>query len=153
MKLLSPHFVIVAASLACTLSHAQSVEVKDAWIRGTVPAQKATGAFMDITAKNNARLISVESKIAASTEIHNMTMNNGVMKMFPVDGVDVPAGKTVKLAPGGYHVMFIGLKEQMKPGDRVPLKLNFELADKKRESVELSVEVRDIKGERRDMQH
>lgn len=153
MKLLSPHFAIVAASLACTLSHAQSVEVKDAWIRGTVPAQKATGAFMDITAKNNARLISVESKIAASTEIHNMTMNNGVMKMFPVDGVDVPAGKTVKLAPGGYHVMFIGLKEQMKPGDRVPLKLNFELADKKRESLELSVEVRDIKGERRAMQH
>ena len=153
MKLLSPHFVIVAATLACTLSHAQSVEVKDAWIRGTVPAQKATGAFMDITAKNNARLISVESKIAASTEIHNMTMNNGVMKMFPVDGVDVPAGKTVKLAPGGYHVMFIGLKEQMKPGDRVPLKLNFELADKKRESLELSVEVRDIKGERRAMQH
>ena len=153
MKLLSPHFVIVAATLACTLSHAQSVEVKDAWIRGTVPAQKATGAFMDITAKNNARLISVESKIAASTEIHNMTMNNGVMKMFPVDGVDVPAGKTVKLAPGGYHVMVIGLKEQIKPGDRVPLKLNFELADKKRESLELSVEVRDIKGERRDMQH
>ena len=68
MKLLSPHFVIVAATLACTLSHAQSVEVKDAWIRGTVPAQKATGAFMDITAKNNARLISVESKIAASTD-------------------------------------------------------------------------------------
>ena len=153
MKLLSPHFVIVAATLACTLSHAQSVEVKDAWIRGTVPAQKATGAFMDISAKNTARLVSVESKIAASTEIHNMTMNNGVMKMFPVDGVDVPAGKTVKLAPGGYHVMFIGLKEQMKPGDRVPLKLNFELADKKRESLELSVEVRDIKGERRAMQH
>ena len=153
MNFLFKHCLLFAASLACTVTHAQNIEVKDAWIRGTVPAQKATGAFMEISAKNTARLVSVESKIAASTEIHNMTMNNGVMKMFPVDGVDVPAGKTVKLAPGGYHVMFIGLKEQMKPGDRVPLKLNFELADKKRESLELSVEVRDIKGERRAMQH
>ena len=152
MKILFQLWVIVAAC-APVFTYAQSVEVKDAWIRGTVPAQKATGAFMELSAKNTARLVSVESKIAASTEIHNMTIQNGVMKMFPVKSVDVPAGKTVKLAPGGYHVMFIGLKEQMKPGDRVPLKLNFELANKKRESVELSVEVRDIKGERRAMQH
>lgn len=137
------------AMLLMGLAHAQSVEVKDAWIRGTVSAQKATGAFMEITAKSNARLVSVESKIADSVEIHNMTMQNGVMRMFPVDGIDVPAGKTVKLAPGGYHVMFFGLKEQMKPGAHVPLKLNFELADKKRESVELQVEVRDLRGERR----
>ncbi len=152
MKVLFQLWVIVAAC-APVFTYAQSVAVKDAWIRGTVPAQKSTGAFMEITAKNNVRLISVESKVANAVEIHNMTMQNGVMKMFPVDGVDVPSGKTVKLAPGGYHVMFIGLKEQMKPGERVPLKLNFELADKKRESVELSVEVRDIKGERRAMQH
>ncbi len=128
---------------------AQSVEVKDAWVRGTVPAQKATGAFMEITGKSAARLLSVDSPVAASVEIHNMTMQNGVMKMSQVDGIDVPAGKTVKLAPGGYHVMFMGLKQQMKAGDRVPLKLTFELADKKRESLELSVEVRDITGDRK----
>ena len=140
--------VVFVAAGGCVLAGAQSVEVKDAWIRGTVPAQKATGAFMEITGKSNARLVGVESSAAQTVEIHNMTMQNGVMKMFPVEGIDVPAGKTVKLAPGGYHVMFIGLKEQMKPGSHVPLKLNFELADKKRESVELQVEVRDIRGQR-----
>ena len=127
---------------------AQRIEVKDAWVRGTVPAQKATGAFMEITGKSTVRLLRVDSPVAASVEIHNMTMQNGVMKMFPVEGVDVPAGKTVKLAPGGYHVMMMGLKQQMKPGDRVPLTLTFEMPDKKRESLELSVEVRDLAGNR-----
>lgn len=130
---------------------AQSVEVKDAWVRGTVPAQKGTGAFMEITGKSGARLVSAESPVASTVELHNMTMTNGIMKMFQVDGIDVPAGKTVKLAPGGYHVMIMGLKQQMKPGERVPLKLTFELADKKRESLELSVEVRDIAGNRAGM--
>jgi copper(I)-binding protein len=127
---------------------AQSVEVKDAWVRGTVPTQKVTGAFMEITGKNAVRLLSADSPVAASVEIHNMTTQNGVMKMFPVDGIDIAAGKTVKLASGGYHVMLMGLKQQMKPGDRVPLKLTFELADKKRETLALSVEVRDIAGSR-----
>ena len=127
---------------------AQSVDVKDAWVRGTVPAQKGTGAFMEITGKSAVRLLSAESPVAASVEIHHMTMEKGVMKMSPVDGIDIAAGKTVKLAPGGYHVMLIGLKQQMKPGERVPLKLTFELADKKREAVELAVEVRDLAGNR-----
>ena len=93
-------------------------------------------------------MICVASPVAGSVEIHNMTMTNGVMKMFPVDGIDVPAGKTVKLAPGGYHVMLFGLKQQMKPGERVPLELLVESADKKRETVSLQVEVRDISGNR-----
>lgn len=128
---------------------AQSIEVRNAWVRGTVPAQKATGAFMEITGKSAVRLVSAESPVAGSVEIHNMTMENGVMKMFPVEGIDLPAGKTVKLAPGGYHVMMMALKQQMKAGDRVPLKLTFEVAGNKRESLELSVEVRDITGEKR----
>ena len=136
---------VTALMVACS-AVAQSIEVRDAWIRGTVPAQKATGAFMEITGKSAVRLLRVDSPVAASVEIHNMTMQNGVMKMFPVDGIDVSAGKTVKLAPGGYHVMMMGLKQQMKPGDRVPLTLTFELADKKRESLVLSVEVRDLAG-------
>jgi copper(I)-binding protein len=128
---------------------AQSVDVKDAWVRGTVPVQKTTGAFMEITGKSAVRLLRAESPVATSVEIHNMTLQNGVMKMFPVDGIDVPAGKTVKLAPGGYHMMFMGLKQQMKTGDRVPLKLIFERSDQQREILELSVEVRDIAGDRR----
>ncbi len=127
---------------------AQSVEVKDAWVRGTVPAQKVTGAFMEITGKSAVRLVGASSPIAGTVEIHNMTMTGGVMKMFAVDGIDVPAGKTIKLAPGGYHVMLFGLKRQMKPGERVPLDLLVEAADKKRETISLQVEVRDIAGNR-----
>ena len=147
--------VALAVALSCgaLAASAQSVEVKDAWVRGTVPAQKATGAFMEITGKNSVRLLSVDSPAAATVEIHNMSMQNGVMKMFPVEGIDIPAGKTVKLASGGYHVMLMGLKQQMKPGERVPLKLTFELADKRRESVELSVEVRELGGERKSAHH
>lgn len=147
MRIIAAPIMVVAGSMLAATAGAQSVEVKEAWVRGTVPAQKATGAFMDLTGKSAARLVAAESPVAGTVEIHNMTMEKGVMKMFPVDGIDVPAGKTVKLAPGGYHVMLIGLKQQMKPGERVPLKLTFELADKKREAVNLSLEVRDIKGE------
>lgn len=138
-------------AIALTLAwgaQAQSIEVKDAWVRGTVPAQKGTGAFMEITAKSAVRLVGAASAVAGTVEIHNMTMTNGVMKMFQVEGIDVPAGKTIKLAPGGYHVMIMGLKQQMKPGDKVPLDLLIETADKKRETVSLQVEVRDIAGNR-----
>ena len=141
-------YLLSGALLAAGAAHAQSIEVKDAWIRGTVPAQRGTGAFMEITGKNAVRLVGVASPVAQTVEIHNMTMTNGVMKMFAVEGIDVPAGKTVKLAPGGYHVMFMGLKQQMKPGDKVPLDLLLETADTKRETVSLQVEVRDIAGNR-----
>jgi copper(I)-binding protein len=150
VKYICVFVLVVFASLSLPVTaFAQSVEVKDAWVRGTVPAQKATGAFMEITGRSAVRLLSAESPVAASVEIHNMTMQNGVMKMFQVDGIDVPSGKTVKLATGGYHVMLMGLKQQMKAGERVPLKLTFERADKTRESLELSVEVRDIAGDRK----
>jgi copper(I)-binding protein len=66
--------------------------------------------------------------------------------MYPVDGVDLPAGKTVKLAPGGYHVMLMGLNAPLQAGRSIPVKLTFELADKKRETIDLNIEVRDIKG-------
>lgn len=127
-------------------AQAQSVIVKDAWIRGTVPGQTATGAFMELTGKSAARLVSISSPVAKNVEVHNMTMEKGVMKMFPVDGIDLPAGKTVRLASGGYHVMLTNLQQPLKAGDRVPLQLTFELAEKKRETVELSVEVRDVTG-------
>ncbi len=129
-------------------AQAQSIEVKEAWIRGTVPAQRSTGAFMEITGKNAVRLVGATSPVAGLVEIHNMTMSHGVMKMFAVEGIDLPAGKAVKLAPGGYHVMMMGLKQQMKAGDKVPLDLWLETADKKRETVSLQVEVRDIAGHR-----
>ncbi len=137
--------LVFSAPMAGAL--AQEVAVKDAWIRGTVSGQNATGAFMELTGKSNARLVDAASPVARTVEVHNMKMENGVMKMFPVEAVDLPAGKPVKLAPGGYHVMLMGLRKPLNAGDKVPLKLTFELGDKRRETVELSVEVRDVKGQ------
>lgn len=137
-----------AAALVLTfgssLAMAQSVTVKDPWIRGTVQGQSATGAFMELTGKSSARLVGADSPAAKTVEVHNMKMENGVMKMFPVEGIDVPAGKTVKLAPGGYHVMMMGLHKPLTEGQKVPLKLTFELANKQRETIDLSVEVRKV---------
>ena len=125
---------------------AQSVEVKGAWIRGTVAGQKGTGAFMEITSKVPARLVAAASPVAGVVEVHNMKMEGGIMKMFAVSSVDLPAGRTVRLAPGGYHVMMMDLRQQLKAGERVSLKLTFEMADKTRETLDLSVEVRDVTG-------
>lgn len=128
-------------------AQAQSVTVRDAWIRGTVEGQNATGAFMELTGKSAARLVGVATPLTKTAEVHNMKVENGVMKMSPVAGIDVPAGKTVKLAPGGHHLMLTNLQKPLNAGDRVPLQLTFELPDRKRETIELSVEVRDIRGQ------
>lgn len=154
-----PYGLLLLALLcaAQTQAQAQSVSVKDAWIRGTVQGQTATGAFMELTARANARLVGVSTPLTKTAEVHSMKMENGVMKMFPVDGIDVPAGKTVRLASGGYHLMLMNLQKPLNPGDKVPLQLTFELADKladkKRETVDLMVEVRDIKGQPAKHQH
>lgn len=152
-----PYGLLLLALLYAGQAQAQSVSVKDAWIRGTVQGQSATGAFMELTGKSNARLVGVTTPLTKTAEVHNMKMDNGVMKMFPVDGIDVPAGKTVKLAPGGYHLMLMNLQKPLNAGDKVPLQLTFELADKlankKRETIDLMVEVRDIKGQPAAHQH
>jgi hypothetical protein len=140
----------VCGALWCALvgvnAKAQPVEVKEAWIRGTVAGQKASGAFMSLTSRSPARLVAAASPVAGVVEIHNMKMEGNVMKMFAVDGIDLPANRTVKLAPGGYHVMLMELRQTLKAGDRVPLKLTFEMADKKRETLDVTVEVRDVTG-------
>jgi len=140
---------VLAALLAglCAIAApagAQSVAVRDAWVRGTVHGQKATGAFMELTSTAPARLVAAESPAARATEIHNMRMEGGVMRMYAVPAVELPANRTVKLAPGGFHVMLFDLRQPLKPGDRVPLKLTFELAGGKRESLDLAVEVRPL---------
>ncbi len=119
------------------------VTVTDPWVRATVPAQKATGAFMQLTSKTDARLVEASSP-GLRTEIHEMALQDNVMRMRQLDGLDLPAGKTVELKPGGYHVMFFDVKNQIKEGDVIPLKLVFESKDKKRETVELKVPARGL---------
>lgn len=132
-------------TLASTAALAQTqVEVKDAWVRATVQQQKTTGAFMQLNAKQDARLVEVRAPIASMVEIHQMSMENNVMRMRAVAGIDLPAGKSVELKPGGYHIMLINLKQQIKDGDLVPVTLVVEGKDKKRQTIELQVPARPL---------
>ncbi|MGB3433694.1 copper chaperone PCu(A)C [Achromobacter sp.] len=133
--------VIVAAAMFAAAAQAQ-VTVKDAWVRATVPQQKATGAFMQLQAAKDSKLVSASSPLTPAVEVHEMAMQDNVMKMRQVPAVELPAGKTVELKPGGYHVMLMDLKQQVKEGDTVPLTLVIEGKDGKRESVEVKAPVR-----------
>lgn len=120
------------------------VAVSAAWVRATVPAQKATGAFMQLKSNADARLMSAASPIAGVVEIHEMVMDGQVMKMNAVPGLDLPAGQTVELAPGGYHVMLMDLKQQVKEGDEVPLTLTVENKDGSRATLEVKAVARPL---------
>ena len=135
--------VAVCAAFAVSPVFAQ-VNVQDAWARGTVAGQKATGAFMKLEAAKASRLVSASSPVAGVVEIHEMAMENNVMKMRAVSGLDLPAGKPVELKPGGYHVMLMELKEQMKDGQSVPITLVVEDKDKKRQNIEVKALVRPL---------
>ncbi len=117
------------------------VSVEDPWVRGTVPQQRATGAFMQLTAETDARLVAAESPVAGLVEIHEMAMENDVMKMRRIPGIDLPAGQTMELKPGGYHVMLLDLKEQMVGGAVVPITLIFETSAGERYTREIEAPV------------
>lgn len=111
--------------------------------RPTRPGQPSSAAYMTIenSGKTPDRLIGARSPIAKNTEIHSMIMDGNVMKMREVPAIDIQPETTVVMQPGdGYHVMMLGLKKALKPGDKFPLTLTFEKAGK----VELSVAVEDI---------
>lgn len=127
--------------LACSALQAQTVEVKDAWIRSTVQGQQGTGAFMNITAKDAATLVGASSPVAGVVEVHEMKMEGDVMKMRAVPSLDLPAGQTVQLKPGGYHVMMMDLKQTLPKGSTVPLTLRFKDAKGAESQVELKVPV------------
>ncbi len=129
------------------------VTVADPWVRGTVAQQRATGAFMKLTAPNGARLVEVRSPVAGVVEIHEMTLDNNVMRMRQVPMIDLPAGKAIELKPGGYHVMLMDLKQPMKAGESVPITLVFEDKDKKRQTVEVQAPVRALNAPAGKMEH
>lgn len=124
-----------------SLTSFAQVTVTEAWVRATVPTQKATGAFMQLNSKTDSRLIEVSSP-GLVTELHEMATQDNIMRMRQLDGLDLPAGTTVALKPGGYHIMFFDVKNQIKEGDVVPLKLVFEDKNKKRETLDLKVPAR-----------
>ena len=117
-----------------------NVTISDSWVRPTVAGQKATGAFMKITAKENSKLLSVSSPVAGVAEVHEMKMEKDVMKMAALpNGLDLPAGKAVELKPGSYHVMLMDLKAPLTKDTTVPLTLILQDAKGVKSNVELKV--------------
>lgn len=130
---------LVAASLLClavTGTLAQ-IKVDQAWARPTVPGQQGGGGFLSITSASADRLVSGSTPLAERFELHTMAMKGDVMEMRQLDSIELPAGKTVELRPGGLHVMFIGLKQPLALGSKVPVTLKFEKAGEVR--VEFNV--------------
>jgi len=116
---------------AATLVQAQ-VTVRDAWVRGTVPKQQASGAFMQLSAEQDTRLIAARSPVAGVVELHEMVMDGDVMKMRQIPGLDIVPGRVLDLKPGGFHVMLLDLQGQLRGGDVVPITLVFEDARTKK---------------------
>jgi len=142
------HIALAALVLAVSAAQAQTT-VKEPWVRGTVAQQKATGAFMHLTSAQGGKLVSASSPSAGVVEIHEMAMEGSTMKMRAIPGLDLPAGKSVELKPGGYHVMLMDLKAPLKEGDSVPITLVVEGKDGKKESIEVKAPVKalgDAKG-------
>ncbi|MFY8179455.1 MAG: copper chaperone PCu(A)C [Limnohabitans sp.] len=135
------HLTAAVLTTVCTVSaFAQNVTVTDAWARATVQGQKATGAFMKITAKDNAKLVGASSPVAGVVEVHEMKMDKDVMKMSALpNGLELPAGKAVELKPGGYHVMLMDLKTPLTKDTTIPLTLTVQDAKGVKSTVELKL--------------
>jgi copper(I)-binding protein len=117
-------FCLLFAMLLTGGVQAQTVEVKNAWARATAQGQKATGAFMQITAPAASTLIGVSTPVAGVAEIHEMKMDGDVMRMRPLPkGLELPAGKAVQLKPGGYHLMLMDLKLPLQKDTTIPITL------------------------------
>jgi periplasmic copper chaperone A len=121
---------------------ASDVKIEGAWLRTAVEGQKGTGGFMKLTAPANMKLTGVASPVAGIGEVHEMKMEGSVMKMAEVkSGLELPAGKTVELKPGGYHIMLLDLKQGLKVDSQVPVTLTFTNAKGEQSKVEMKMPV------------
>lgn len=134
-------------ALGAAAVQAQSLKAGNPWVRATVAQQKATGAFMQLSSSQPGRIVEVRSPVAGVAEIHEMKMEGSVMKMRALPALELAAGQTVELKPGGYHIMLMDLKAPLKAGDEVPLSLVFEARDGKRETLELKLPARAMQPE------
>jgi copper(I)-binding protein len=116
-------------------------KVEGAWVRSSVPGQQGTGAFMKLTAEEPMQLVGASTPMAGVAEVHEMKMDGGVMRMRAISKLDLPAGRTVELKPGGYHLMLLDLKQPLVQGSAVPLTLVFRNAKGIETKLELKVPV------------
>jgi copper(I)-binding protein len=143
--------LLASANVGSQVAHAGEeakrplVQVDNAWIRASVKGQSGTGGFMDVTASKDLSLTGFSSPAARDSELHEMAMDGaGVMRMRPVGSLALPAGQTVSLRPGmgSHHLMLMGLKRELKEGDRVALTLQLRSADGRRLTQKIMVPVK-----------
>jgi hypothetical protein len=129
-RLLLATFLVAAHAAQAHSFELGNLKIGHPYARTTVPGQTAGGGFLSIENKGGSddRLLSARAAVSQAVELHTMSMEGNVMKMRPVDAIAVPAGKTVKLEPGGLHIMFVGLKAPLAEGDSFPMTLRFEKA-------------------------
>ena len=142
--MLNKKLLAMLACLALMAPARAELGVTAPWVRATVPAQKSTGAYMHVQSAGGARLVGVSSPVAATVELHQMDMKDGMMQMRQVDGIDLPAGKGINLASGSFHIMLVGLKRQLKPGEAIEMTLLVQGKDSKRDSVTVKVPVKPL---------
>jgi copper(I)-binding protein len=135
---------VLIGSCALAPSAIAEVTVRDAWVRGTVPAQTTTGAFMTITSSEDAKLVGVSTPAARSTEIHRTVVSGGVNHMHAENEVALPARKPVAFQPGGHHFMLMALAKPLSAGDKVPITLVVEDRAGTRSTVEVLAAVRPL---------
>ncbi|GGD24675.1 copper chaperone PCu(A)C [Aureimonas glaciei] len=134
----------VAVAPSGALAHEYKVgaiEIAHPWSRATPPGAKTGAGYLGLTNEgaDADRLVGASSPVAAKVEVHQMSVVDGIMKMGAVEGgLEIPAGGTVALEPGGYHLMLTGLTRPLVEGEKVPLALVFERAG--RVEVELAVD-------------
>jgi copper(I)-binding protein len=122
--------IAFAAALAAMTAGASAqtgqVKIENAWARATPAGASTAAIYLTLVAPDADKLVSVSTPAARESDLHTMSMENGVMKMRALtDGVDLPAGKAVTLKPGGMHIMLSALTGPLKEGENVPVTLNF----------------------------
>ncbi len=134
--------VLSASCLLAGAAVADSVHVENLWVRATAPGQKIAGGFMDITADADMKLVGGSSSVSRALELHTMKIEDGIMKMRSVKEIHLPRGQTVKLAPGGLHIMFVDINKPIQAGEKVPVTLIVKGANGKEQKIDLQAEAR-----------
>jgi copper(I)-binding protein len=131
-----------ALFLICALNANAAVTISDAWARASRPGQEVGAAYMTLTSTDWGCLTKVTSKAAGTIEMHEMSMDKDVMKMRMLEHVELPAGKPVKLAPGGMHLMLFDLKKPLVAGEKLELTLTFESENGKSETKKVTLPIK-----------
>ena len=137
---------IVTAFAESAVVKAGDLEITNAWTRATLPGQPVAAGYMTIENKGSEpdHLLSASSNASPMTEVHNMAMEDDIMKMAELnDGLEIPAGGKVELTPGGTHIMFMGLEKALKEHGIVKVTLKFKTAGDV--ELELPVQAADSK--------